>query len=651
MRYFLTILWVGWICFVQAQPPRFFYSHSKVSALTPGAPVLEDQDGWGEGMAAIGDLDGDGIEEIAVGAPKVGDGTVYILFPAENGEINAYTPITQHTNGLNVNLTPATQFGVRVAALGDWDYDGVPDLLVGQPKSNTGPINYGSAWILLLRSDGTVKKFFEYSGRTEGLIGQLGRDRRFGMDLTAMGDIDFNGVGDIAVGAPMMMSKGEGEVWLLLLEKDGSIKEAIRYANAQNGFPKKGLKAGDQFGGSLSAYNKGSGILFVGALGDDKADLNAGAIWRLRIDEDGQLSEATKITHKQGFGPELKAQDRWGTALATIGDWNGDGRAELAVAASRADDGGRDMGTIYILYLDSVQNIQWVNRFYQDADNFSGKLSTKYNFGRSLAKGPDHNQDGEADLLISGHFDDESGANQGAFWIVSPQLRSAANAKQSQLEQRALNLTAEDSAWIYRDAITATDSARMDSLYDLSTYAPSHLIFVLDVSASMNKPLRLPLLREAILNLLVYMRPEDKISIVAYSSKAEVLLSNLSAAERDSIAATVEVLASSGSTKPTKAVELAYELAEHHFIAEGNNRIIFATDGGFESEVLDKPLEKFANSEIPLSVFYFGKLPADRIVEMEQIALRTFGNTAHILPQTVNSALLNEVRVIQQRRE
>ncbi|MEL7532492.1 MAG: VWA domain-containing protein, partial [Bacteroidota bacterium] len=442
-----------------------------------------------------------------------------------------------------------------------------------------------------------------------------------------------------------------GEVWLLLLEEDGSIKEALRYTNDQNGFPKKGLKTGDQFGCSLSAYGAGSGILFVGALGDDKADLNAGAIWRLRIQSDGQLSEAQKITHKQGFGPKLKAQDRWGTSLATIGDWNADGRAELAVSASRADDGGRDMGTVYILFLDSLQNVQWVNRFYQEADNFSGKLSSSYNFGRSLAKGPDHNQDGEADLLISGHLDDETGPNQGAFWVVSPQLRSAANAKTSQLEQRSLSLTAQDSAWIYRDAVTALDSARMDSLYDLSSYAPSHLIFVLDVSASMNKPWRLPLLREAFLNLLVYMRPEDKISVVAYSSKAETLLSNLSAAERDSIAATVEVLASSGSTKPTKAVEIAYALANRHLIPNGNNRIIFATDGGFDSEVLDKPLDKFASSDIPLSVFYFGKLPADKIAEMELLAQKAFGNTAHILPETVNSALLNEVRVIQQKTE
>jgi len=643
------MLGVLWICTLQAQPPRYFYSHSKISALTPGAPSFEDQDKWGEGIATIGDLDGDGIEEIAVGAPNVGEGTVFILFPSENDAISAYTPITQETNGFNEKLTPGTQFGVRVAPLGDWDRDGVPDLLVGQPKSNTGPINYGSAWILLLRRDGTVKNYFEYSGRTEGLIGKLGRDRRFGADLTAMGDIDFDGVEDIAIGAPMLMSKGEGEVWLLLLHKDGSIKEAIRYSNDQNGFPKKGLKPGDQFGASLSSYRRGSGILFVGALGDDKADLNAGAIWRLRIEEDGQLSEAQKITSKQGFGPKLKAQDRWGTSLATIGDWNGDGLAELAVSASRADEGGRDMGTIYILFMDSVQNVQYVNRFYQDADNFSGKLSKSYNFGRSLAKGPDHNQDGEADLLINGHLDDESGPNQGAFWIVSPQIRSAANAKLSELEQRTLNLTAEDSAWIYRDAITALDSAQMDSLYDLSSYAPSHLIFVLDVSASMNKPLRLPLLREAFLNLLVYMRPEDKISIVAYSSKAETLLSNLSAAERDSIAAAVEVLASSGSTKPTKAVEIAYALANRHLIPNGNNRIIFATDGGFDTEVLDKPLEKFANSDIPLSVFYFGKLPTDKIVEMEMLAQKAFGNTAHILPQTVNSALLNEVRVIQER--
>ena len=318
MRYLLIAIGLFGFTHLLAQAPRFFYSHSKISTLTPGAPSLQDQDKWGEGIATIGDLDGDGIEEIAVGAPNLGEGTVFILFPAENDAIYAYTPITQELNGFDAKLTPGTQFGVRVAPLGDWDGDNIPDLLVGQPKSNTGPINYGSAWILLLREDGSVKRYFEYSGRTPGLVGKLGRDRRFGADLTAMGDIDGNGVGDIAIGAPMLMSKGLGEVWLLLLEQDGSIKEAIRYTNDYNGFPKKGLKTGDQFGCSLSVYEPGSGVLFVGALGDDKADLNAGAIWRLRIKANGKLSEAKKITHKQGFGPELKAQDLSTTACGNV---------------------------------------------------------------------------------------------------------------------------------------------------------------------------------------------------------------------------------------------------------------------------------------------------------------------------------------------
>ncbi|MEL6591265.1 MAG: hypothetical protein AAFQ68_14340, partial [Bacteroidota bacterium] len=59
--------------------------------------------------------------------------------------------------------------------------------------------------------------------------------------------------------------------------------------------------------------------------------------------------------------------------------------------------------------------------------------------------------------------------------------------------------------------------------------------------------------------------------------------------------------------------------------------------------------EKSATSDIPMSVFYFGKLPAFKIEEMETLARRAFGNTAHILPETVNSALLREVRVIQER--
>ena len=142
---------------------------------------------------------------------------------------------------------------------------------------------------------------------------------------------------------------------------------------------------------------------------------------------------------------------------------------------------------------------------------------------------------------------------------------------------------------------------------------------------------------------------KDKISIITYSGKADLELSGISASERDSIANVINSLFSSGGTKPAKALSLAYKVAERHFIEGGNNRIIFATDGGFEVEKVLGPLAKNRDTQIPMSVFYFGKLPAYKITEMENLAQQGYGNTAHIRPETVEVALLNEVRVISIR--
>ena len=88
-------------------------------------------------------------------------------------------------------------------------------------------------------------------------------------------------------------------------------------------------------------------------------------------------------------------------------------------------------------------------------------------------------------------------------------------------------------------------------------------------------------------------------------------------------------------------------LPASHFIEGGNNRIIFATDGGFDLGMLDKSLEKLPTADLPLSVFYFGKLPTFKIAEMDDIARRTFGNSAHITSGSVNHALLREIKQIR----
>jgi hypothetical protein len=167
----------------------------------------------------------------------------------------------------------------------------------------------------------------------------------------------------------------------------------------------------------------------------------------------------------------------------------------------------------------------------------------------------------------------------------------------------------------------------IDSLA-LDTLPGVHLVLLLDVSASMDKPGKLPLLRDAFIDLMGFMRPRDKVSVIIYAKDPTVVLAGESAANRDMIADRIAALTSSGETYPAKALKAAYELAEAQLIPAGNNRILFATDGGFDPNSLDAVLEKYARQAIPLDVFYFGKIAPLVINNLEIIAKKGHGTAS-----------------------
>jgi len=116
---------------------------------------------------------------------------------------------------------------------------------------------------------------------------------------------------------------------------------------------------------------------------------------------------------------------------------------------------------------------------------------------------------------------------------------------------------------------------------DLDTLPASHLVFLIDVSASMEMPNRLPLLQSAFKMLTTNLREKDTVSIVAYGGITAVLLRAVSGCEKDSILKVIGDLVPGGATPGESGIRLAYKLAKDHFIENGNNRIILATDGDF----------------------------------------------------------------------
>ena len=138
---------------------------------------------------------------------------------------------------------------------------------------------------------------------------------------------------------------------------------------------------------------------------------------------------------------------------------------------------------------------------------------------------------------------------------------------------------------------------------------PSNLVFLIDVSGSMNMPNKLPLLQQCFSLLIEQLGPKDRVAIVTYAGKTGVALE--STHDKEEMQATVDRLRAGGSTNGASGVQLAYKMAEKNFIKGGTNRVILATDGDWnvgitnQSELLDM-IAKKAKSGVFLTVLGFG---------------------------------------------
>ncbi len=141
--------------------------------------------------------------------------------------------------------------------------------------------------------------------------------------------------------------------------------------------------------------------------------------------------------------------------------------------------------------------------------------------------------------------------------------------------------------------------------------APSNLVFLIDVSGSMEGPTRLDLVKSSLRLLTSNLRANDKISIVVYAGHSGLVLPPTSGANKKVIIDALERLEAGGSTAGGAGIKLAYKVAREHFIQGGNNRIILCTDGDFNVGVsslseLEKLISKERQSGVFLTILGYG---------------------------------------------
>lgn len=149
--------------------------------------------------------------------------------------------------------------------------------------------------------------------------------------------------------------------------------------------------------------------------------------------------------------------------------------------------------------------------------------------------------------------------------------------------------------------------------YEMDTVQPrSNLVFLLDVSGSMNAPDKLPLLKSSLGLLLDTLKPDDTVSIATYAGSTGVALEPTKASEKNKILSALDNLRAGGGTAGAAGIELAYNLAAENFDEEAVNRVILATDGDFNVGINDpEKLKDFIaekrDSGVFLSVLGFGQ--------------------------------------------
>ena len=382
-----------------------------------------DGDFVGSVLASAGDVDGDGHDDLLVGAPYAG--VAYRVMGPVSGAIS-----------LGVSATRVTDPGLAgwsVANAGDQDGDGFPDMLVGVQQG--GEARQGQALLVLGTNVGDLTV-----GDVDAVLSGESEDDFAGQSVAGIGDMDGDGWDDLAVGAVYVTGSsvdstlgdcatadreeysGEygisaGAVYLLRGPVSGDMSLAMADARVvgEDGADYLGYRLGGQ--GDLN----GDGVpdLLMSAIGQCEGGLDAGAIYVMNGPVSGDLSAADADRKVLGSGRRELA----GQVLSVAGDVNGDGYGDFVVGNSYGDgpEGGHQ-GVAWLIFGPGTG----VSELAAAEGSLWGEMEAS-NAGASVASAGDTNRDGFDDLLVGASGDSTEATYGGAAYLVHGPITGYSN--------------------------------------------------------------------------------------------------------------------------------------------------------------------------------------------------------------------------------
>lgn len=404
--------------------------------------MLDNLDQFGSSMTRLGDVDGDGVGDLAVGAFGDDDGgnevgAIWILFLNADGTVHHEQKISATTGGFGGGLA-SSSFGGSLAGLGDLDGDGVADLATGSALDDEGGTSAGAVWVLFLNPDGTVKDEQKIGALAGDFGGTLAAGDLFGSSLAALGDLDGDGSADLAVGAPGTAGGGsaKGAVWILFLKSDGTVDHEQKISATVGGFggplPSNATLAPDL--GPLGDLDGDGVVDFVVSSTTPAFGSPIVSLWILFLDPSGTVKawQVINTSGAGGFTGSVGGGDQWGSTFAGVGDIDGDGLTDLAVGAPLDEDGGDNekdqgcespywVGSVWILFLNADGTVKGHRKISETQGGLGEVVSCRGRFGYSVAALGDLDGDGHLDLAVGeiGHPGNFSvGLLLGATWVL-----------------------------------------------------------------------------------------------------------------------------------------------------------------------------------------------------------------------------------------
>jgi hypothetical protein len=368
----------------------------------------------GRGAAGAGDVNGDGYDDVIVGANhyaagEASEGAAWVFLGSATGIADG-NPSTAHAQ-LESNQLQAF-LGWHVAGAGDVNGDGYADVIVGAHLYSAGEPSEGAAFVFLGSAAGIS------DGNPATAHAQLESDQEdafFGWGVAGVGDVNGDGYDDVIVGAQHYDAgeSAEGAAFVFLGSASGIADGDPGTAHAQLEANQAGANLGQSVAGAGDVNGDGYADVIVGAPLYDVSLVNEGAAFVFQggasgiADGDPASADAQILSYQ--------ASGELGSGVAGAGDVNGDGYADVIVGAYRYDGAQGDEGAAFV-FLGGSAGIPDGDPFSADAQVFSGQGGAA--LGGSVAGAGDVNGDGYADVIVGAEWYDAGQHNEGAAFVL-----------------------------------------------------------------------------------------------------------------------------------------------------------------------------------------------------------------------------------------